>query len=97
MFSSLAVIVSAFQLEFIVWILMHVKTAIASLSLSTVFEIRHHIESRNPLAFTSKVVDNAIDSSANSTVIHVILWVVILCCSCGRIMSMRTVHRKTRT
>ncbi|TQD74828.1 hypothetical protein C1H46_039638 [Malus baccata] len=33
----------------------------------TVFEIRHHIESRNPLAFTSKVVDNAIDSSANST------------------------------
>ncbi|CAN6573146.1 unnamed protein product [Malus baccata var. baccata] len=40
----------------------------------TVFEIRHHIESRNPLAFTSKVVDNAIDSSANSTVIHVILW-----------------------
>ncbi|KAB2623914.1 protein tesmin/TSO1-like CXC 2 [Pyrus ussuriensis x Pyrus communis] len=33
----------------------------------TVFEIHHHIESRNPLAFTSKVVDNAIDSSANST------------------------------
>lgn len=42
----------------------------------TVLDIRQQIEARNPLAFTPKVVDNAIDSSPNFTVIPVKVYIL---------------------